>query len=83
MELREKIFNEIKRLNLGKRHIWVFQQYIVFYNKLNPLEKEDFYKELQKLVDEGLFEVKQDSLVEHLVLTEKGCNIIYSDVDIL
>ncbi len=76
--MKEKIYEEVRRLNLGKGYLWRFQQYNPFKFSLNPLEQQKFDKTMSDLCDEGIFTAEKDSLVIVYRLTEKGEKIIYT-----
>lgn len=77
MDLREKIYHEIRERKIESQGRWVFQEYNLFYNDLNSTEKKEFTYLMQLLCDEEIFEIERDESVFRYRLTEKGENIIY------
>lgn len=76
--LRDKIFEEIRRLNLEEGHVWTFHTRNNFIFSLNPLEKKGFYEEMETLCNEGIF-TKEGTGVDLMYrLTKKGVDEIYS-----
>lgn len=79
MNLKEKIFNEIKKCNIKKDELWVMQRCMQFQNQLNPLEKENFESVMNQLCDEGFFSKGKYVLgTTQYILTDKGEKYIYN-----
>lgn len=76
--MREKIYEEIRRLSMGQNHVWRFQQYNPFRLNLNPIEQREFSTVMNELCEEGIFTVEKDDSVVLFRLTEKGEKLIYS-----
>ena len=76
--MKEKIFEEIRRLKLGKTHVWLFQQYNPFKYSLDPTEQRVFESTMADLCNEGIFVAESNGSVIIYRLTEKGEKIIYS-----
>lgn len=79
--IREKIINELQRLNFAEGYVWMFVQYLnSFYNRLNPIDKKSFKEEMDKMCDEGIFTKavsKYDENFYDYKLTEFGEQYIY------
>lgn len=76
--MREKIYEEIRRLSMSQNHVWRFQQYNPFRLNLNPIEQREFSTVMNELCEEGIFTVEKDDSVVLFRLTEKGEKLIYS-----
>ena len=77
MSLREKIFEEIRRLKYGNNAIWKVQEQMLFKNEiLNPIEANNFSGMMLELQNEGIFSVDEYSVWR---LTKKGEETIYSN----
>lgn len=80
MTLREKIFDELKRLNFGSGYVWKFQQYHgTFRIYLNPLEQKNFYEVMNELCNEGVFEIITNGDIPTYRLTDIGEKIVWSE----
>ncbi len=76
--MRELIINELERLRATRNYLWIFKQWIVFYNELNPKEQETFSKEIMGLISSGILIEERDGSIVNYRLTNKGFDIIYS-----
>lgn len=80
MSLRNKIFEELRRLNFAKDYLWKFQQYWgAFAINLNSLEQKEFQNTMIELCDDGLFQIIDNSNPPQYRLTEKGETVIWSE----
>lgn len=80
MNLREKIFAHLKKLNFAENYLWTPPQYLnAFLNKLNPVEKKNFSQTMQELCDEDLFTLERDSQFPSYRLTKKGEELLYNN----
>lgn len=80
MNLREKIFAELRRDHFEKDHLWWFQKYQNFcINALTPVESKQFHAEMQKMCDEGLFTVEERTGMPAYRLTESGEKELYNN----
>lgn len=78
MNLRGKIYAEIRRLELGENDLWSVQRYEHFKMKLNPLEQSTFYNELDNLCDMGILRLEPHTAISYNYrLTKKGVETIY------
>lgn len=75
--LKEKIYNEIRRLNIKANEIWTGNNFINgFKCHLNNTELNILERTVQSLFDEGIFEDSPNGCR----LTTKGEDIIYHNV---
>ena len=79
-KMRKTIFEELRKRNLQKNGVWKFNEYNVFRNTLNPLQKEKFDREMLQLVQEGILSQEKDGLVCMYRLTESGEKEIYKQI---
>lgn len=80
MNLREKIFKELRRDHFAAKHLWPFQKYQLFCNSyLTPPEKDQFSLEMQIMCDEGLFVIEKRNGMPAYRLTEAGEKELYKD----
>ena len=75
--MKEKIYDEIRRLKLASTHVWCFQQYNIFRANLNPIERNNFFPCMEELCSTGIFVAEQDGSVKTYRLTETGEKEIY------
>ncbi len=74
MELKEKIYDEIKRLNIRANGIWTGNNFLNgFKCYLNISEIEKLENTINELICDGIFE----NTIKGCMLTQKGEDIIY------
>lgn len=79
MNLRKKIFAELKRDHFAINHLWWFQKYQNFCNnKLTPVESRQFHAEMKKMCDEGLFTFEERNGMPAYRLTRLGEKKLYN-----
>lgn len=77
--LRKMIIEELHNQKKKAGDIWKFEHYYLqFRNSLTVPEQGLFEQVIQKLCDEGIFEILPYGIVNNLRITEKGANLIYS-----
>lgn len=78
MNLREKIFAHLKKLNFAENYLWTPPQYLnAFLIELNPVEKKNFSQTMQELCDENFFISEGDSQLPSYRLTKKAEELLY------
>lgn len=77
MDLRQEIFDEVRRLKLDTGDWWIFQQYIHF----NVCPMARFLKKMEELCNEGIFEIVEqiNDIPPSFALTEKGADLVWGN----
>lgn len=76
---KEKIIQELKRLNLGRNTCWSFQLFNEFKNSLSPAEQRDLVVFMNEWCKFGYFVQEKDGSVFRYRLTEKGEQMIWEN----
>lgn len=73
------VINELREKKYSEGYVWVFNQYNIFRSELTPqLSLQDFFSEMDKLCDQGIFIKKYNfSPMPSFELTEKGEDLLY------
>lgn len=73
MELKEKIYEHLRKYHFAKNHIWKPQNYLnSFVVNLNPIEHREFENTMRQLCNEGIFKAEGKAELPTYRLTEKG-----------
>ncbi len=78
--LKNKIFDELRRLHIEANGLWRFQNWNVFYRELNPLERKEFENVISELLNDGVLIAEQYGSVYNYRLTQKGEETIYCTI---
>ena len=78
MSLRDRIINELRSKRIMANHLWFFQQYMAFCNRLESEESKLFYDEMEKMCNEGLFKKEEKNRKPAYRVTELCEKILYT-----
>lgn len=73
------VINELREKKYSEGYVWVFNQYNIFRSELTPqLSLQDFFNEMEKLCNQGIF-IKKNIFppMPSFELTEKGEDLLY------